>query len=273
MSAWDPIGIDGFSDNYISYIVEPATMREYFEAPNSAADTPYLVKWDLKDVQTNLGPDTTGDGKPEGLIDVPADALMYDSKAQAWVKVGPGVKAYSTAKYTFVDSTWHDGTKVELADFVYALGFTTDWAHKDGDADLNYEEAYASNFAPTLDTLKGIQYNKDGSINAWFDFNWPMDKNHVAYGGVNYVTPKAGNPGRPTKVSWPVNEALALLVTEEPQAERCTHHPGSFHDRSSTSPAPLRHGHQGQAERDGGEEVRPRIREGLHHRGQGRGSL
>ncbi len=172
------------------------------------------MKWDIKDVKSNLGPDTTGDGRPEGLIDVPADAVKYDPAAKAWSPVGPGVKSYSTARYSFVDSTWHDGTKVGLADFVYSLGFQTDWSSKDGDTDLNYEEAYASNYKPTLDTLRGIKYNKDGSIEVWFDFNWPMEKNHVAYGGVNYVSPKAGNAGRPTMVNWVVNEALALLLTE-----------------------------------------------------------
>ncbi len=212
MSAWDPVGVDGFSDTYANMISEELTMREYFEAPNSAADTPYLVKWDIKDVQTNVGPDTTGDGKPEGLIDVPVDALKYDPAAKTWVKVGPGVKSYSSAKYSIMDSTWHDGTKIGIADFVYALGFWTDWSSKDGDDDLNYEESYASTYKPTVDVVKGVLFNKDGTFTTYFDFNWPMEKNHVAYGGL--LSPKAGNAGHPTMVAWTVNEALALLVTE-----------------------------------------------------------
>ncbi|HOX13264.1 MAG TPA: ABC transporter substrate-binding protein [Spirochaetales bacterium] len=212
MSAWDPVGVDGFSDTYVSMIVEQCTMREYFEAPNTAIDTPYLVQWDLKDVQSNVGPDTTGDGKPEGLIDVPADAVKYDSATKTWKKVGSGVKSYSTAKYTVKDSVWHDGNKIGLADFVYSLGFQTDWSTKDGDADLAYEEAYASQYQPTLETLKGVIFNKDGSFTTYYDFNWPMDKNRVAYGGL--LSPKAGNPGRPTMVPWTITEAIGLLVTE-----------------------------------------------------------
>jgi peptide/nickel transport system substrate-binding protein len=214
MSSWDPIGLDGFSDTYIGLIVEPCTMREYLESPNAAIDTPYLVKWDFKDIKSNLAPDSTGDGKPEGLIEVPAEALRYDSAAKAWVKVGPGVKAYSTGKYSLNDSTWHDGTKVGQADLVYSLGFQVDWANKDGDTDLKYEEAYASTYKPTLETLKGITYNKDGTADVWYDYNWPMDKNRLAAGGVQFVSPKAGNAGRITMVNWTINEALALLVTE-----------------------------------------------------------
>ena len=212
MSAWDPVGVDGFSDVYASMIVDQCTMVPSFEAPNTAVDTPYLVQWDLKDVQTNVGPDTTGDGKPEGLIDVPADAVKYDSGTKSWVKVGPGVKSYSTAKYTVKDSVYHDGNKIGLADFVFALGFSTDWATKDGDADLAYEEAYASQYQPALETLKGVIFNKDGSFSTYYDFNWPMDKNRVAYGGL--LSPKAGNPGRPTMVPWTITEAIGLLVTE-----------------------------------------------------------
>ncbi|MCK7479794.1 MAG: ABC transporter substrate-binding protein [Candidatus Moduliflexus flocculans] len=102
--------------------------------------------------------------------------------------------------------------KIGVADFVYALGFTTDWSTKDGDADLAYEEAYASQYQPTLETLKGVIFNKDGSFTTYYDFNWPMDKNRVAYGGL--LSPKAGNPGRPTMVPWMITEAIGLLVTE-----------------------------------------------------------
>ena len=211
-SPWDPIGVDGFSDGVSSPVFEVCTMRECFEAPNSAADIPYLVRWDPKDVQTNVGPDIDGDDKPEGYVDVPPDALRYDPKAKAWVRVGPGVKSYSSCRYSVADSCWHDGTKIGAADFAYASAFCADWSSRDGEADRNYEEAYASAYAPAVQTMKGIVFDKGGSYTTYFDFNWPMDKDHVAYGGL--LSPKAGNAGRPTMVAWTVNEALALMVAE-----------------------------------------------------------
>ncbi len=63
-----------------------------------------------------------------------------------------------------------------------------------------------------LPISKGGVVNKDGSFTNYYDFNWPMDAARVAANGV--PSPKAGNPGRQTLVSWEITEALAKLVVE-----------------------------------------------------------
>lgn len=212
MSAWDPIGVDGFSDLYSSYMIGPVTMNATFEAPNSALDTPYLVTWNIKDIQTKVGPGKTANDKPVGLIDVPETAIKYNSTTKKWEPVGKGVKAYSKGTYKMVDALWHNGRKIGLEDIMFASAFSTDWATKDGDNDARYEEAFASQYQPGIESFKGLVINKDGTITTYFDFNWPMDLNRVAATGA--PSPKAGNPGRSTLVSWEIYEALALLVSE-----------------------------------------------------------
>ncbi|MCX7024989.1 MAG: ABC transporter substrate-binding protein [Spirochaetes bacterium] len=229
MSAWDPIGVDGFSDVYSGAIVEPCGDSSTFEAPNSALDTPLRVKWDLTNVETKIQPDANGDGKPDGLIAVDPESITYNSRTKAWEKgleykdVGEGkfdyvkndkIMAYSKATMSYLYGKWHSGQPITLADVMYASAFAMEWANKDGEGDKMYDETYASQFQPLLATSKGSTIVNNGeSFTNFFDFNWPMDKNRVASTGA--VTLKTGNPGRPSVVvSWEISETLAKLVAE-----------------------------------------------------------
>ena len=195
------------------------------EAPNNAKDTALRAKWDLKKVSTKIA--ASGAGKaPIGLISVPQNAVIYDSNTKKWVSnteykvadgkasyvAAPSLKAYSQATTTYLYGKWHSGQPVTIADLMYATAFQYDWATKDGDADKNYDEGFAAQYQSSLAVSKGVVLNKDGSFTSYYNFNWPMDTDRVAANGL--MTPKAGNPGRGTLVSWEITEALAKLVTE-----------------------------------------------------------
>ncbi len=227
MSSWDPVGVDGFSDTYSAAIIEPCSDPSTFESPNSAKDTPMRIKYDLKNVETKVAAGKEGE-PPVGLIDVDKGALIFNSKTKKWETgvefkdVGGGVydyvknsaiKAYSKlSNQQYIYGKWHSGQPVTLADIMYATAFTYEWANKDSPDDKYYDEAYASQYQSTLPISKGTVVNNDGSFTTYFDFNWPMDKDRVAATGA--VTPKSGNPGRQTQVSWEITEALAKLVVD-----------------------------------------------------------
>ncbi|MCE1206724.1 MAG: ABC transporter substrate-binding protein [Spirochaetia bacterium] len=226
MSSWDPVGVDGFSDVYSAAIVEACSDMSTFESPNSAKDTPLRVKYDLKNVETKV---VAGkDGKPEGTIAVDPAAMIFNSKTKKW-ETGVEYKDVGNGKYDYVKNAalksysklsnleyiygkWHDGQPVTLADIMYATAFAYEWANKDGDGDKYFDEAYASQYQSSLPISKGVVLNKNGTFTTYFDFNWPMDKDRVAASGT--VSPKAGNPGRQTVVSFEIYEALAKLVAE-----------------------------------------------------------
>ncbi len=108
MSAWDPVGVDGFSDVYSAAIIEACTDPSTFEAPNDAADTPLRVKWDEKKVITKVaaGPE----GKPVGQIAVPKDAIIYNSKTKKW-ESGIEYKDVGDGKYDYVKGTSKNSLK------------------------------------------------------------------------------------------------------------------------------------------------------------------
>lgn len=227
MSSWDPVGVDGFSDVYSAAIVEACTDPSTFESPNAAKDTPLRVKYDLKNVETKVAAGKEGE-PPVGLIDVDKSALIFNSKTKKWETgveyrdMGDGtfdyvknnaIKSYSKlSNIQYIYGKWHSGQPITVADIMYATAFAYEWANKDGDDDKYYDEAYAAQYQSSLPISKGTVLNKDGSFTTYFDFNWPMDKDRVAATGA--VSPKAGNPGRQTLVSWEIYEALAKLVAE-----------------------------------------------------------
>lgn len=225
ISAWDPVGVDGFSDTY-SMVVDACSDLSSTEAPSNAKDIMVRAKWDPKSVQTKII--SGGEGKPPiGQIPVPSDAIIWDSNAQKWVsgekyvfvegkgphyEKDPKLTAYSKARSTYLYGKWHSGQPVTLADIMYSTAFVYDWATKDSPNDKNYDESYASQYQSYLPASKGTVLNKDGSFTVYYDYNWPMDFDRVASGGL--VSPKAGDPGRATMVSWEITEALAKLVTD-----------------------------------------------------------
>lgn len=226
MSAWDPVGTDGFSDTYSSNVISACYDPPTFESPNSATDTALRAKWDPKKVETKV---IAGkDGKPEGTIAVDPAAMIFNSKTKKWVTGveyknvdGKGtmdyvenkaLKAYTKATTSYVYGKWHSGAPVSIADLMYATYFTYEWANKDSEDDKYYSESYGSQYQSSLPIVKGTVVNKDGSFTTYYDFNWPMDFNRVASTGVQ--TFKAGNPGRQTGVSFEIYEALAKLVVE-----------------------------------------------------------
>ncbi|MEN6499559.1 MAG: ABC transporter substrate-binding protein [Rectinema sp.] len=227
MSSWDPVGVDGFSDVYSAAIVEACTDPSTFESPNAAKDTPLRVKYDLKNVETKVAAGKEGE-PPVGLIDVDKSALIFNSKTKKWETgveykdMGDGtfdyvknnaIKSYSKlSNIQYIYGKWHSGQPITVADIMYATAFQYEWANQDSDDDKYFDEAYAAQYSAILPIYKGWALNKDGSFTSYFDFNWPMDKDRVAATGA--VSPKAGNPGRQTLVSWEIYEALAKLVAE-----------------------------------------------------------
>lgn len=215
MSAWDPVGPDGFNDVYSGYIFSPTVERASFESPNSALDTPLRTTW--KDVVTSVKRQKDKDGNDVlvGQLAVPEGALMYDSAAKAFKAVGKGVTAFSKATIGYKWGVWHTGRPMTISDTMYALSFVKDWITKDGEGDKYYDAQYESSQKPGYEILKGVVLNADGTTTVYFDYNFPMDKNRIGATGAGLVYPALiSASGQNVMVSWEIYEALAKLVAE-----------------------------------------------------------
>jgi len=207
MDAWDPIGPDGFASVYSTAIARPLTDASTFESPVSAINTQCRVTWNDADVVTQV--EKNADGDVVGTVEVPANAIRYNTTTKSWETVGEGVFAQTVATYSFRLGNFHDGTPESLVQYLHAIAFTAEWATEDGADDKYYDPQYSSsNYEGTL-LNKGIVLNADGTWTQYYDYNFPGDVARVA----SRCAP-TGNAGSTAGISvaWYVAEALSRLV-------------------------------------------------------------
>ena len=210
MSSWDPVGRGGFADSYCAVVVGATYLKEVDEAPHTAEDMEFACEVDFNSAQ--IAPKILSDGSIGGDVQVPANAVKFDTKTKEWKAIGEGVTAAVGATGKFSDGLyWHHGMPITSIDERYATAFIRDWCTKDGEDDPYYDEPLASNLAEDLANAKGAVYHDNGSITYYKNFFFAPD---VARTITTTGAPgaKAGNPGRPTIVPWEVNEALAEMV-------------------------------------------------------------
>jgi peptide/nickel transport system substrate-binding protein len=209
MSAWDPIGNDGFNDTYSTKVSRTLIDASMFESPVSGQMISQRANY--SDVVT----DVVREGETiVGKLEVPSDAVKYNPKTDSWEPVGEGVKAQSRATYDFVFTKWHDGTPMGLNDLLYIEAFIAKWATQNNDNDKEYEAAYASLMEEGVKQTKGwiIDFENE-TITVYFDYNFPADEARVAGRGAPVFTASAAG-GTVCGVSWPIYEAIARLITD-----------------------------------------------------------
>jgi peptide/nickel transport system substrate-binding protein len=145
---------------------------------------------------------------PTGTLDVPEDAVLWDSDADAWTPVGPGTTAVSKVTYDFskyLSSKWHDGQPITLADAVYSMASAFERSYDPEKAKI--ETALAVTARPYLETIKGYRITDDDKIEVYVDY-WHFDDDHIA----SYATPAGFD------MPWELHAAMDKLVFEDRQA-------------------------------------------------------
>ncbi|MEM2760950.1 MAG: hypothetical protein QXW73_09215, partial [Nitrososphaerales archaeon] len=163
--AWNPIG--GFRDVYANRIwmgiADPGTFRN----PYTGDVTPIRTTWQVV---------TAG---PNGELDVPPDAIIWDAVNEKWSNVGSNVNAISKVTYDVTYSKWHNGVMMDKNDILYSIYFTFEWGQKEGDNDPTFDSEYTSQLEQLLPTIKGIKFLSDSRVEAYIDF-WHYDQGEIA---------------------------------------------------------------------------------------------
>ncbi|MBI1986033.1 MAG: hypothetical protein HYS64_05025 [Rhodospirillales bacterium] len=81
------------------------------------------------------------------IVQVPADALLPDAAAGRLRPVGSGKQAMVALRYGAMTSLFHDGTKTEVADLLYAYAFVYRWGIKG---------AYGRRYDPEVDRTTAL---------------------------------------------------------------------------------------------------------------------
>ena len=163
--SWNPVS--GLRDFYAtrvwSAIADPATFRN----PHTGDVIPVRTTWEVN---------TAG---PAGQLDVPSDAIVWNPYSEEWRSVGDGVKAKSKVTLNLKYSKWHDGVMMDKSDILYAIYFIFEWGTKESDDDTTYDPEYTATAEKYVDTLKGIRFLDEDTIEAYVDY-WHFDPNYIA---------------------------------------------------------------------------------------------
>jgi peptide/nickel transport system substrate-binding protein len=186
--AWNPVS--GLRDYYAtrvwSAIADPATFRN----PHTGDVIPVRATWDVY---------TAG---PDGSVDVPSNAIVWDPYGEQWKEVGSNVKAKSKVTFDLRYSRWHNGIMMDKNDILYALYFAFEWGTKESEDDPTYDPEYTATAEKFIQTLKGVRFLDDHRLEVYVDY-WHFDPNYIA----DYASLWASMP-------WEVYAAMEKVVTD-----------------------------------------------------------
>jgi peptide/nickel transport system substrate-binding protein len=193
-STWNPVG--GFGDVYSVDIWRNLFDPAIWNHPFNGNPQPFRAGFEVQ---------TAG---PEGTLEVPSDAVLWDATADAWTPVGAGSTAVSKVTFDYskyIGAKWHDGQPITLADAAYSIAQGFDLAYDE--AKVRIETAIAATSRPYLETFKGFRIVDDTHLEVYVDY-WHFDERHIA----SYANPTSFS------MPWEILAAMDDVVFEQRRA-------------------------------------------------------
>ena len=99
-ASWNPVG--GFGDVYSLDIAGPLSLPSAVSHPHTGSIIPHAVQ---REVATN---------GPDGTLEVPPDAILWDPHENMWAPVGENVTAITAVTLNYTFSNWHHGQATDI---------------------------------------------------------------------------------------------------------------------------------------------------------------
>jgi len=163
--AWNPIL--GFSDSY---------SRQIWGIISDPVDFPHPFTGEFFPVRGNWKVETAG---PDGKLDLPDDAIIWDPVSQEWKNVSKDAQAISKVTFDLQLSKWHNGQKMDMNDVLNSLYFTIEWGTQTDENDKTFDTEYTPRAAQVIDTLIGVKPIDENTIEVYVDF-WHFDEGEIA---------------------------------------------------------------------------------------------
>jgi len=193
-STWNPIG--GFGDIYSNDIWRNMTDPLIISDPFTGIPIPFRVEYQV---------DSAG---PDGKVDVPADAFLWNAQAGEFSSVSAGTQAISKVTFDFssyFSSNWHHGQPITMADVIYSIFQTFDMVYNEDKA--NIEFAIATTSKPQLELYRGFRIVDENTLEVYIDF-WHFVDDYIA----SYAVPAS------LSMPWEILAAMDEVVFKDRQA-------------------------------------------------------
>ena len=193
-TTWNPVG--GFGDLYSVDIWNNVHDPPLWRDPFTGVPIPFRAEYEV----TTAG--------PEGKLDVPSDAKLWDAENDEFISVGDGVQATSKVIYDyskFFQSKWHHGEPITMADVIYTISQGFDRALDEDKSKIEF--ALAVTRKPFLETVRGVKVLDENRLEVYVDY-WHFVEDYIAeYANMSGVS-----------MPWEVIAALDKLVFEDRRA-------------------------------------------------------
>ncbi|MEK6979851.1 MAG: ABC transporter substrate-binding protein [Thermoproteota archaeon] len=163
--AWNPVM--GLSDKYSRQIWGIISDPITFKNPFSGKTFPVRADWNVE---------TAG---PNGKLNLPDDAIMWDPVKQQWKKVPPGTQAISKVRFDFKFSNWHNGQKMDMNDIIHSLYFTMEWGTQTDENDKTFDVEFTPIASQAVQTIIGIKPIDEDTIEVYVNY-WHFDEDEIA---------------------------------------------------------------------------------------------
>ena len=193
-TTWNPVG--GFGDLYSVDIWNNVHDPPLWRDPFTGVPIPFRAEYEVA---------TAG---PEGKMDVPSDAKLWDAENDEFVSVGSGIQATSKVIFDyskFFQSKWHHGQPITMADVLYTISQGFDRALDEDKSKIEFALAVTSK--PFLETVRGIKVLDENRLEVYVDY-WHFVEDYIA----EYAN-MAG-----LSMPWEVIAAMDKLVFEDRRA-------------------------------------------------------
>ena len=193
-TTWNPVG--GFGDLYSVDIWNNVHDPPLWRDPFTGVPIPFRAEYEV----TTAG--------PEGKLDVPSDAKLWDAANDEFVPVGSGIQATSKVIFDyskFFQSKWHHGQPITMADVLYTISQGFDRALDEDKSKIEFALAVTSK--PFLETVRGIKVLDENRLEVYVDY-WHFVEDYIAeYANMSGLS-----------MPWEVIAALDKLVFEDRRA-------------------------------------------------------
>jgi peptide/nickel transport system substrate-binding protein len=187
-TTWNPVG--GFGDAYSSDIYKNLVDAPIVNHPFSGLPIPFRAEFEVE---------TAG---PDGALDVPPDAVLWDAVADAWTPVGDGVTAVSKVAYDYskyFQAPFHHGQRITPADLIYSIAQSWEMAYDE--ERIQIETALGVTARPFLETFKGFRLLENDQLETYVDF-WHFEPSYIA----SYAT--AGGVSTPWELLYAMDDVV-----------------------------------------------------------------
>ena len=163
--AWNPVM--GLSDSYSTQIWYTIFDPALFKHPYTGETFPIRSNWDVE---------TAG---PDGKLNVPSNAILWNPNTKSWIAVSEGTKATSKVRFDLTLSNWHNGQAMDMNDILHSIYFTLEWGSQKQDDDKTFDTEFTPRAAQVVNTLVGIVPVDGDTIDVYVDY-WHFDDAEIA---------------------------------------------------------------------------------------------